>query len=91
MWCDVLNDYTFNQRQRIDRCNKIHAEVVAHTDVGHNGDITLIKGQAFSQNPTARCFKYCGIDIGVHQDIARTARSTAISSVNAAVLNINAI
>ena len=65
--------------------------MVARTHVGHNGDLATIEGQAFSQQTTSRSFKHGGIDIGVHQHIARAARAAAIAIVNLTAVDVDAI
>ena len=65
--------------------------MVACTHIGHNSYLATIEGQAFTQQTAPGRFKYCGIDIGVHQHIARAARATAIAIVNLTAVDVDAI
>ena len=65
--------------------------MIAFTNIGNHSYVTAIKSQAFAQNTAAGSFQNGGVDIGVHEYIARTLGTAAVARINAPTFDINAI
>ena len=80
---DVANDHSLDIG-KLRRCfDEIHTKMVTATNVGHDGHIAAIEGQALAQHPTARRFKDGGIHIRVCQHATCANGSAAITRINA--------
>ena len=91
MRCNVLNDHALDECNPIRGVDEVHAQMITDANVGDDCDITLIKGKAFAQDASTRSFQYCGIDIRMHQHVTGTAWPTAITGIDTALFNINAV
>ena len=91
MRCYVLNDHALDECNPIRGVDEVHPQMIAYANVRDDGDIALIKGKAFAQDAPTRSFQYCGIDIGMHQYVTGTAWTTAITGIDTALLNIDAV
>ena len=65
--------------------------MITDSEVGDDCDIAFVKSKPFAQDATTRCFKDGCIHIGVHEHIASAARTAAVSGVDAAMFDIDAI
>ena len=91
MRCNVLNDYALDECNPFRGVDEVHTQMIADTNVRDDCDIALIKGEAFTQDTATRSFQYCGIDIRMHQYVTGTAWPTAITGIDTALLNIDAV
>src|SRR5690606_27347485 len=79
----VLDDHTLHYAQVFDRADVVEAEMVAHADVGHHGDLAAVEAEAFAQDAAACRFEHGGVDHRMHQYVARAARAAAVAGVDA--------
>ena len=88
---DVLHDHALEHREVFQRGDVVQAEVVARADVGHHRDLAAVERQAFAQQAAARRFEHGGVDVRVHQHVARAARAAAVAAVDAASFDVDAV
>jgi len=88
---NVLNDDALHQSNPISGVDEVHSKVVTDANIRDDCHITLIKRETFAQDASTGSFQYRSIDIWMHQYVPGTAWSTAITSVYASLLNIDAI
>jgi len=86
-----LHNHTLEHGQIFHRADVVQAEMVARADVGDHRHLATVKGQPFAQHAPTGGFKHGGIDIGMHQDAARTARSAAVAGVKLQAVDIHPI
>ena len=87
----VLHDDALQDREILDRGDVIETQMITRADIGDDRHLAAVKGQTFAENAAARGFKHCGVDVGMHQDAARAARTAAITAVNLNPVDINTV
>ena len=88
---NVPHHHAFDFGQAFDRTDVVQAQVIADANVGDDRHIALVEGQSFAQDAAARCFKHCGIHIGMQQHIACAARAAAVSGVDAPMFDVDTV
>jgi hypothetical protein len=90
-WRHVLHDHALEYRQVFQRGDVVQAEVVAGADVGDHGDFAAVEAQAFAQHAAAGGLEHGGVDVGVHQHVARAARAAAVAAVDLPAVDVDAV
>ena len=87
----VEHDHALEHAQVFQRGDVVQAQVVAAAHVGDDGHLALVEGQAFAQQAATRGFQHRGVDVGVHQHVARAARAGAVAGIGLAAVHVHAV
>ncbi|KAG1254208.1 hypothetical protein G6F65_017137 [Rhizopus arrhizus] len=87
----VLHDDPLDHGQVFHGADVAQPQVVAHADVGDDGHVAAVEGQAFAQDAAARRFEHRSVHVGMHEHAARAARAAAVAGVDAQVVHVDAV
>ena len=86
-----FDDRALDASELFERVDIAKAKVIAFADIRDNRDVAAIEPETRAKNPAACRFEHGEIDAGVHQDVLSAGRTAAIASVDASILDVDAI